>query len=317
MNIRHWAVATLAMAGAACAQISPVFAQSVEPYRIDVAAGYAIAGEITYPDHVSGPAPAVVLISGSGPQDRHAGLPGTEYSAHRQWVEHFTAAGFAVATFDETGIGESGGNWIDMSLTEHRDNVTSVVHHVRAQSAIDAGQVYALGHSEGRLVISMLSQIDPGLAGLIYAAPPGAPLRDVVEYQIEEMAQAQAETPDQLLEARAAVRAQFLGQIEGVASLREGLEHDPLALARAVGSPALVVQGQHDWQVRAEQAVALSDALEESGQPVEMPIFPDVNHLLVHDATHAQDYSTLTDLNLDPRLTASVVSWLTRQYANR
>ena len=165
MFIRNLAIALSAMAGAACAQNQPALAQTVEPFAIYSPAGYTLAGDIQYPDHIAGNLPAIILVSGSGPQDRHAGLGDTGYSAHRQWREIFNAAGFAVITFDETGMGETGGEWAEMELAEHRDNALAAVNHARADGRINADRVFALGHSEGGMIISMMSAADLEIAG--------------------------------------------------------------------------------------------------------------------------------------------------------
>lgn len=309
---QDWAVALCAMAGAVFAQ-NPAEAQTIEGFAIDSPAGYTLAGEIQYADHIATPMPAIILVSGSGAQDRHADLGSIGYSAHRQWREIFNAAGFAVITFDETGTGESGGDWSQMGLAEHRDNALASVSHARADSRIDAGQIFALGHSEGGMIISMMSIEDANLAGLVYVAAPGALLEDVIDYQTEAMARSMISDESELPAAKARARERFMQMLNRAASLRDGLEYNALELAASVQAPAIVIQGEHDWQVRVEQAPALTAAIERSGQPVEMHVFQDVNHLLVNDPSHAQDYSGLTDLDLDPRLTASVVAWLARQ----
>jgi dipeptidyl aminopeptidase/acylaminoacyl peptidase len=317
MNIGKIAVAAIAMAGAACALNTPTNAQGVDAFTIDSPAGYSVAGEIHYPEMSGTPVPAIVLISGSGPQNRHAEMFGGQYQPHVQWYDILTDAGFAVLSFDETGIGQSGGEWVEMGLTEHRDNIAAVIRHARQDPQINADQIYALGHSEGGMIISMLSIIDPRLAGLVYVAGPGAPLLDVVDYQVDAMARSQTDDPDQLDAVRAEVRANFMAQLNSVASLRDGLTYDPLQLAREINAPALIIQGESDWQVHADQAPALWQAIKDGGQEAEIHVFSDVNHMLVFDPTHTQDYLELTDFTLDSRLTATVASWLAHQFETR
>jgi hypothetical protein len=296
-----------------CLMSAQTLAESPDVFTIEGPHGYSVAGEIHFPDTGNGPVPAVILVSGSGPQDRHAELGALGYSAHRQWNERLTSAGFAVITFDETGTGQTGGTWSEMGLEEHRDNVAAIIRSARADDRIEASQIYALGHSEGGMIISMLSAIDPDLAGLVYAAAPGTPLSEVIAYQVEEMAHARTTDPDEFETVRAQVEADFMAMLDSAASLRDGLLFNPLDLAREVRAPALVIQGESDWQVRVEQAYALSAALEASGQPVELAVFSDVNHLLVNDPDHNEDYANLTRFDLDPRLTARVAAWLQRQ----
>jgi len=315
MKLYNLAVALLATGVMACAQNPQANAQSVEEFAIDSPAGYTLAGEIQYPDQIVAPGPAIVLISGSGAQDRDAAVDALGYSAHRQWRDILNAAGFAVITYDETGTGQSGGEWTEMGLEEHRDNALATIALARRDQRINPDQIYALGHSEGGLIISMMSIADAEIAGLVYVAAPGADLQDVIDYQTAEMARAQISDESEFEAAQAEMRVRFMQMLNNAASLRDGLRFDALELAQSVQAPSIVIQGLSDWQVRAEQATALGQALQASGYPVEIALFGDVNHFLVNDPTHSQDYSELTDMTLDTRLSERVVDWLSDQTA--
>ena len=151
------------------------------------------------------------------------------------------------------------------------------------------------------------------------AAGAGRALDEILEYQLRTQAaeQAGSDATDAQEAVYQEMRAQWMAHFDRVASLKEGLDYNPLEQARAIRSPALVIQGEGDWQVEAEQAYSLAAALEESGQPVALRVFDEVNHLLVRDPLALTDYEQLTNLSLDPRLTASVVAWITALNQNR
>lgn len=307
--IQH-AAAAAAMA-ALCLVSNSVIAQTVEQFVVQVDAGYDIAGEVSFPDHIDTAVPAIILVSGSGPQDRYASLFEGAYSAHRDWTMVFNAAGFAVVTFDETGLGESGGNWADMGLTEHADNVSTLIESHRDHPRIDGSQLFVLGHSEGGLIALMLGARGVDVAGLILAASPGMPLREILEYQLRTEAAEAGETEEEQEAAYIRLRDELMPAFENAASLRDGLSVNPISFADQVVVPTLILQGDNDWQIRPHQADLL-------GEAIDMAIvrhFDEVNHLLVLSDRPGTSYDELDDLRVDPRVTSAAIAWIARTSA--
>ena len=295
---------------AACLISGQAVAQTREEFRVMSPAGYEIAGDLALPRQAEGPVPAVILVSGSGAQDRDAALMENRYSAHRHWREVFTEAGVAVLSFDETGTGESGGEWAEMGLYEHAGNVGALADWLRTRPEINPEDIYILGHSEGGLIASLISAEDPDLAGLIYVAAPGRNMAEILEYQLRLNAQENGGAADEIETVYQALREQWTGLITATATLREGMEMDVLGRARRIQSPAIILQGWADWQVEAEQAVALAEAVRASGQDVDLHVFSDINHLLIRDPDHRTDYEALPSFELDPVFTATAVNWV-------
>ncbi len=308
MNMLKTALGAVTLA--ACLVSAPAHAQTRENFHILSPAGYEIAGDIARPDEQTGPLPLVILVSGSGAQDREAALMDDRYSAHRAWRAAFLEAGIAVLSFDETGTGETGGVWTEMGLYEHAGNVGALAQLARNRPDIDPRNVYILGHSEGGLIASMVSAGDPDLAGLIYVAAPGRNMAEILEYQLRLQAREAGGSEDEIEAAYQALREQWTGYIAAMATLSEGMEIDPLALANAVRSPAIVLQGWGDWQVEPTQAFALSEAIRDGGQDVDLHMFADVNHLLIRDPAHHTEYEDLDSFDLDPVFIGTAVDWV-------
>ncbi|MGI9629016.1 MAG: alpha/beta hydrolase family protein, partial [Longimicrobiales bacterium] len=104
----------------------------VEPYPYDSEeitftnpdGGHTLAGTLTTPRE-GGPAPVVILISGSGPQDRNEALAG-----HRPFLvlsDHFTRAGIAVLRFDDRGVGGSNGDFAAATSPDFASDVVAAV----------------------------------------------------------------------------------------------------------------------------------------------------------------------------------------------
>ncbi len=273
-------------------------------------AGYELAGQIDWPEHHDGDVPVAILVSGSGAQDRDADMMRGGYSAHRQWREILNNIGFAVVTFDETGTGASGGDWSEMGLAEHRDNALAALNYAEAAVGAQPPNTYAFGHSEGSMIVSMMSAQDPSIDGIVHLAGPGVSAREAIEYQIEGIAQNDRQDGETHEEAKERLRNGFMARMANVQSFQDGFEIDPLEIARRINAPALILQGAADTQVLPEQAQALAQATAGSGQTVEVYVYPDVNHLMVNDPTHSRDYRALEDLTLDDRVVTQVTEWL-------
>ena len=94
--------------------------------------------------------------------------------------------------------------------------------------------------------------------------------------------------------------------------LRFFMDYDPLPDARRVRAPTLVVQGATDRQVTADQAEELAAAIRAGGnRDVTVRVFPDVNHLLVHDPSGAfAGYRSLPSYAVRPDVLGAIADWL-------
>ena len=304
--------ALAAVAGAVClAAAAP--AQSVIELEAAGPGGALVAGDLVLPDGHQGPVPAVMLLSGSGPQDRMAEMLEGAYSAHRDWTRQLTAAGFAVIRYDEPGTGGSGGDWAETGIYELKDAALSVLDAAAATGRLDSERLYILGHSEGAMIAMIMAAERADLAGLVLAAGPGGRLLDILEHQTRVQVEAFSSDPEAQAQKRAELDATMGAAIMHYASLRESAQLDPLGMARLVEAPVLVIHGANDIQIPCDQAVSLAGAISSTGVPATLEIVPDVNHLLVFDPEMTPDYETLETLTLDPRVSARVTGWLSER----
>lgn len=139
--------------------------------------GIRVAGALTIPPG-DGPHPAVVLISGSGAQDRDESIAG-----HRPFLvlaDHLTRRGYAVLRTDDRGIGASTGRILDASLEDLADDVHGALRFLRSQPMIDAGRVGLLGHSEGGYVAPLVASRDTAVRFLVLMAGPAVSGRSLL-----------------------------------------------------------------------------------------------------------------------------------------
>ena len=148
------------------------------------AANLELAGTLTVPD-TPGPHPAVVLISGSGPQDRNEALMG-----HRPFLvlaDHLTRHGIAVLRYDDRGFGASEGDFARATTSDFTTDALAAWTWLRDRSDTRPTQVGLLGHSEGGLVAAQAAVALPEIGFIVLLAGPGVPLSELLTRQIEDV----------------------------------------------------------------------------------------------------------------------------------
>lgn len=141
-----------------------------------------LAGTLTLPKG-RGPWPAIILISGSGPQDRNE-----ELMSHKPFLvlaDYFTRNGHAVLRYDDRGFGESTGNFETADSRDFARDVLAALKFLRAQPEITPKRVGLIGHSEGGIIAPMVAQADKGLAFIILLAGPAMRGEDILYQQNE------------------------------------------------------------------------------------------------------------------------------------
>jgi len=160
---------------------------------------FHFAGTLTLPDS-SGPFPAVVMITGSGPQNRDEELFG--FKPFRVIADHLTRAGIAVLRYDDRGVGGSTGNIQDATSADFATDALAAVRFLKQRSDIDAAGIGVIGHSEGGMVAPMVAQSGE-LAFLVILAGSAMPGADILFDQAERILKANGASEEQLQAQRA------------------------------------------------------------------------------------------------------------------
>jgi pimeloyl-ACP methyl ester carboxylesterase len=162
-----------------------------------------LAGTLTLPKG-PGPFPAVVLVTGSGPQDRDETLLG-----HKPFLvlaDHLTRHGIAVLRFDDRGVGKSGGKHEGATSADFATDARAAVTYLKGRKEIDPKRIGIAGHSEGGLIAPMVAAEHPGdVAFLVLLAGPGLPGDEVLRTQLRAVLKAADEKTEA---AELAVRLQ-------------------------------------------------------------------------------------------------------------
>ena len=129
-----------------------------------------LAGTLTLPS-TEGPHPAVILISGSGPQNRDEEIPGIPgYRPFTIIADHLAKSGIAVLRYDDRGVGQSTGDHTMATSADFATDTEAALRYLLNREEIDKTQIGLLGHSEGGMIAAMVTARNPNIAFVISMA---------------------------------------------------------------------------------------------------------------------------------------------------
>jgi pimeloyl-ACP methyl ester carboxylesterase len=134
--------------------------------------GVELAGTLTLPTG-DGPHPVVVLMSGSGPQDRDESLrPAASIKPFALIADALTSAGVGVLRYDDRGVGGSTGDYGSATVADLTEDVRAALDYLATRGDVDQARLGLLGHSEGGIYAATLGADDPRVAFVVGMAAP-------------------------------------------------------------------------------------------------------------------------------------------------
>jgi pimeloyl-ACP methyl ester carboxylesterase len=318
------------------------------PYRSEdvtvanAAANVTLAGTLTLPEG-PGPFPAVVLISGSGPQNRDEELLG-----HKPFLvlaDHLTRRGIAVLRYDDRGIGKSTGDFGAATSEDFAGDALAAWQFLGARRDIDPRRIGLLGHSEGGLIAPMLAARTPGIAFVVMLAGPGVTGEQIMLKQGALIMKANG-APDTMIAANIELQKQVFtilreetepariverlsaipvpGPKEASAALvkqssspwlRHFALYDPAPALEKIACPVLAMGGELDLQVPVDQNLPVIEAALKKGGNKDYTVvrLPGLNHLFQTSkkgtpGEYAQIEETMSPVALD-----TIAAWIRKR----
>ncbi|MEW6237957.1 MAG: alpha/beta hydrolase [Candidatus Omnitrophota bacterium] len=315
-------------------------------------AGINLAGTLTSP-FSGGPFPAVVLISGSGAQDRNE-----EILNHRPFLvlaDYLTRHGIAILRYDDRGSFESTGDIMTATTEDFADDAYSGVQYLKTLPEIDPSRIGLIGHSEGGMIAPMLAAAHPEeIAFIVLMAGPGDPAKKVLldqgdliarasgypEYEIQRMhsmkekiIQIVLEEPD---DAAAKKKIQaivdqtypelsrydrlLLAQefyVYLIPWMRYFLAFDPKDYLTKVKCPVLAINGSKDLQVPAASNLQTIEKflIEGGNTQYEIKELPNLNHLFqTAKSGSPNEYESIAE-TLAPVVLDVIKDWIVKTAA--
>lgn len=159
------------------------------PYAVELvefanasAANVKLAGTLTIPEG-PGPHPAVVLITGSGPQDRDETIFG--HKPFAVLADHLSRRGVAVLRYDDRGVAGSTGDLPTATMEDFSTDAWAAVEFLRTRGEIDPKRIGLIGHSEGGVVGPAVAAAHPKqIAFVVMLAGTGVPGQQIIAHQL-------------------------------------------------------------------------------------------------------------------------------------
>ncbi|MGY1425374.1 alpha/beta fold hydrolase [Lysobacter sp. A289] len=266
--------------------------------------------------------PGVVLVHGSGPQDRNETV-----GPNRPFLDiarGLASHGIAVLRYDKRSKARpqdfaDGDYEVDEETT---DDAVAAVAALRATDGIDPARVYVLGHSQGAMLAPRIAAHSGHVAGLIMLATPARPLLDLLPEQNRylfnadgSIGPAEQDFLDELDASIARIRSDQPMQATDtplglpVAYWRGFDRIDPVADALASNLPILLLQGGRDFQVIDTDWRLWKSALSDRDNVI-FKYYPLVNHLGIAGEGRGsiQDYQTPG--HVDATLINDIAAWI-------
>ena len=298
----------------------------------------------------AGPHPAVLFITGSGPQDRDEALMG-----HKPFLviaDYLTRQGFATLRVDDRGVGASTGDFATATTFDFAKDTHAGVAYLKTRSEIDSSRIGLLGHSEGGLIAPLVATETDDVAFIVLLAGPAATGLEVILLQSEMILQTQG-LPESMIEQisdvnrsvyalasekgesaklesdiRAALDAapDFIkpsivvdSVIEQVTSPWFGafLAHDPVPVLQKITCPVLALFGEKDIQVPPSQSLnEMKRALNANENPDNVVLeLPGLNHLFQTCTTGLPSEYGRIEETIAPVALTTIGDWLTKHTA--
>ncbi|MCW3464276.1 alpha/beta hydrolase family protein [Chitinophaga nivalis] len=308
-----------------------------------------LAGTFTRPATL-GKYPVVVLISGSGAQDRNG-----EMAGHKTFLvlaDYLARNGIASLRCDDRGTGASGGDHTKATIYDLAADVKSAMAYLKTRRDVDVRSIGLAGHSEGAAIAQIAAADNPAVAFVIAMAGPGLPGRELVDQQIIINGRLAGE-PDSLTQSRllrlkpywdalagdtniavAKARATevlrdmyrhapdsikqqvseevFAGDINFTPEMSSLLLYKPLVYLRQIKCPVMAINGSRDIQVEADANLnAIERALRENGNMlVTIRKFEGLNHLFQRCKTCTVEEYGELEQTIDPMVPEFMSHWI-------
>jgi len=302
-----------------------------------------LAATLTIPQG-KGPFPGVVLITGSGPQDRDESLLG-----HKPFLilsDYLTRHGIAVLRADDRGTAKSTGVFATATTADFATDTEAGIAYLKTRAEVDPHKIGLIGHSEGGVIAPMIAARNKDVAFIVMMAGTGVPGDQILVAQGEAIQVAGGKSPEQAAKDAAKEKemltlvetekdqavlekelkeklagdvpeAQIGVQIKQITSpwFRYFLTYDPATALRKVTCPVLAINGEKDTQVPPKLNLpAIRKALEEAGNKhFEVDELPGLNHLFQTAKTGAPaEYSEIEE-TMSPVALEKISSWILKQ----
>jgi hypothetical protein len=321
-------IATLRTTAAKVDWIPPAYAKTESFHEREVTVGAApwqLPGTLTLPNG-PGPFPAVVLVHGSGPNDRDESIGNNKTFKDLAWG--LAGQGIAVLRYEKRSKvhGREMAQLANLTVKEETvDDAQLAADLLAAQPEIQAKHVFVLGHSLGGYVGPRIAASDQKVAGLILLAGSTRPMEELAVEQVRyavglsgKITPQGQEAIDQVEKEEAVIRSpdlkpgttvKFLGIPIPSSYFLDLRDYHPAEMAAKLHIPILVLQGERDYQVRPADFDGWKKSL--GNQPTAtFKSYPALNHLFMPGSGPSSDAEYFRSNHVPEEVIQDIAGWV-------
>ncbi len=309
----------------------PVYADNSCFEEIDVSIGtgkWSVPGTLTIPSG-SGPFPGVVLVHGSGPNDRDESIGPNKIFRDLAWG--LASNGIAVLRYDKRTLEHASEFTTDrvskMTVQEEViDDALSAAKLLRQTANIDPQRVFILGHSLGASLAPRICQQDPDLAGLIIMAGNIRPLEDTILEQFTYLYSLTGTMTDEQKATLESLKVKVARVKDPELSVDVPSKELPLGISAAylldlrnnptkeilkpLKMPMLILQGGRDYQVSPTKDFEVWKSELENRENVNFHLFPRLNHLFMEGEGKSTPQEYGSEGHISEEVIKCILNWL-------
>jgi dienelactone hydrolase len=268
-----------------------------------------------------GPFPAIVLVHGSGPNDRDESIGGVKPFKDLAWG--LATRGIAVLRYEKRS------RVSPVGIVTQKDEVETpaqdAIHVVARTPGIDSKRIFLLGHSQGGYLAPRIAVANANLAGAIILAGSTRPLEESL---VDQLTYFLTRKPDDAqLRAKLEAARSFKTRIEAPglrpdedvalplggsikgAYFLDVRGYNPPAVAKTLTCPLLILQGDRDYQVTAKDFEGWKASLQ-SRATVTLKTYPTLNHLFVSGSGAPGPEEYERPGHVDETVITDIASWI-------
>lgn len=322
----------------------PPFSYKVEDVTFEnKEAKIKLAGTLTMPNG-KGKFPVIVLVTGSGAQDRNEEILG-----HKSFLviaDYLTKNGYAVLRYDDRGVAASEGDFESATTYDFANDAKSAVDYLKNIKEIDSKKIGILGHSEGGMIAQMIAAERKDLPFIISLAGPGISIDELMlvqKYEIEKASGLSNEVLEanqklfrkiyeiikknpsndiasqeikSLLKSDPTYKELSEEQINELASVTESnwfatfIRYNPENNLAKIKSKALILNGEKDVQVTAKENLEGWRKGLSHNKKATIKSYPNLNHLFQSAKTGMPNEYGEIETTIEPVVLEDIIKWL-------
>lgn len=316
-----------------------------EEVVFEAADGQTLAGTLSLPQQ-NGSFPTVIIISGSGPQNRDG-----EVFGHKPYLvlaDHLTKHGIAVLRYDERGVGASGGSYEAANLDVFAEDTRSAMNYLKSRTDFSIQSMGLIGHSIGGLIAPKIAASSTEVDFLVLLAAPGIQGDKLMLSQKADFERKLGIPEFQITQGQELIKGAYdiiTGSSWTGAALKDTLNNfyiqkygamlpenqrkaiveplvtpeltdlirsNPETYLTKVTCPVLALNGDKDFQVlSAENLPAIEKAIQQNGNnKITVMELPGINHLFQECETGLLNEYSQIEQTMAPQVLSLISDWI-------